>query len=162
MTVFFFFFKRSKGQVGNVILRRQERNGGKLGTVERERAGGFERGKETLKHEQTRKQKRGGREEKEKESKNWGCFPFLFVIRMQACGGNASTSVSEDTMTQSHPQNKPASALQPAPAVLHGSQKFILRQNRADMANARHQISITKRVCPKFCGFPPNQQQPGS
>jgi hypothetical protein len=30
------------------------------------------------------------------------------------------------------------------------------------MANARHQISITKRVCPKFCGFPLIQQQPGS
>lgn len=27
------------------------------------------------------------------------------------------------------------------------------------MANARHQISITKRVCPKFCGFPPNHHQ---
>lgn len=27
------------------------------------------------------------------------------------------------------------------------------------MANARRQISITKRVCPKFCGFRPKPQQ---
>jgi hypothetical protein len=93
---------------------------------------GFERGKGILKQRRERE-----RVEKEKESKNWGCFPFLFVIRMQTCGGNASTSVSEDTTTQSRPQNKPASASQLAPAVLHRSQKLILRQGRADKQNGQ-------------------------
>lgn len=57
-----------------------------------------------IKHEREdeKTEKRGERAEKEKESKNWGCFPFLFVIRMQACGGNPSNFCKGKIQRPSH------------------------------------------------------------
>lgn len=120
-----------------------------------------------IKHEREdeKTEKRGERAEKEKESKNWGCFPFLFVIRMQASGGNPSNFCKgryNDPVTSSK-QTRISFTAGPSCAAREPEIYSKAEQSRqTNMANTRHQISITKRVCPNFCGFPPNQQHSSS